>query len=290
MQRLRQAEETIDRPLGSDAFLSELAVTRKGSALTGDYALQHIPSMMHTSNLSPEHLLALLEETIRDTPTFAYNEPLSDAELRWLGSAEAIIEAAGSMSALMDFRVARQNLNSYSHSRHGLLLPLHASYSRVELSVPTSARGAFIPAGDTWNGYAALVKVIQNPCDDLLIVDPYLNSDVFIDFLPLSAARMGVRCLTTKRSENHPGLLAAAGKWAGDALAESKPVEVRYAPPSALHDRLIIVDEKAAWLISQSIKDIAKRSPASVSRAETELGHLKSECYNNLWKLSLPIT
>ena len=158
------------------------------------------------SNHTPEQLLALLEAVIRDAPAFEYQQPLSEAERRWLGRAEAIIEASGSMPALVEFRIARQNLGSYSHSRNKLLLPLHTAYGRVELHAPVAARGAFIPAGDTWNGYAALVKLIQNECDDLLVVDPYINSDLFTYFLPHSMARTGVRCLTTRRSENHPGL------------------------------------------------------------------------------------
>jgi hypothetical protein len=122
-----------------------------------------------------------------------------------------------------------------------------------------------------------------------LLVDPYLTSDLFTDFAPHSGARKGVRCLTTKRGEYHPGLAAAAQKWAGDAIARSKPVEVRYAPPGTLHDRLIIIDRGGAWLVSQSLKDIAKRSPASVSRGDAELTQLKADHYDALWSQSMSV-
>ncbi|WP_144062048.1 hypothetical protein [Sphingomonas sp. MM-1] len=237
----------------------------------------------------PEQLLALLEATIRDAPQFTYQEDLANNDRAWLGRADALIEASGAIPALVSFRTAREALGSYSHSRDKLLIPLHDAYSRVELSAPAALKGAFIPGGDTWNGYAALVSIMQTECDDLLIVDPYLNSVIYTDLAPHSAARKIVRCLAAKRPEYHPGLLAAAGKWEGDNISKSHPVEVRYAPQGSLHDRLIILDGKVVWLISQSLKDIAKKSPASVSRAEAELGTLKVQHYNDLWDKSDPL-
>lgn len=241
------------------------------------------------NKLPPEQMLALLEAAIRDAPLFVYQEKLSDSDVRWLGRADALLEASGAMAALISFRAARQSLGTYTHSRDNLLIPLHDAYSRIELLVPTALQGAFIPGGDTWNGYAAIVKIMQTECDDLLIVDPYLTSVIYIDLAPHAAARKGVRCIAARRTENHPALLASANKWSTDPISTSHPVEVRYAPSSALHDRLIIVDEKEVWLVSQSLKDIAKRSPASVSRADGELAAMKVQHYNDLWKQSVPL-
>lgn len=236
-----------------------------------------------------EQLLALLEAAIRDAPPLIYQQPLTSADMGWLGRADALIEASGAIPALIGFRTARSALGTISHDRDNLLIPLYDAYSRVELMVPAASKGAFIPGGDTWNGYAALVRVMQTECDDLLIVDPYLSFAIFTELAPHSAARKTVRCLTAKRPEYHLGLLAAAGKWAGDEISKSHPVEVRYAPPGSLHDRLIIIDNKAVWLVSQSLKDIAKKSSASVSRAESELGALKALHYDDLWGRSDPL-
>lgn len=238
---------------------------------------------------SPEQLLALLEAAIRDAPAFVYQEPLTEKEVRWLGRADALLEASGAIPATIKFRVARDNLGSYLHDRNSLLIPLYDALSRVELRAPLSLQGAFIPPGDTWNGYASLVKIVETASDDIIIVDPYLNSDIYLHFAPHSAARNGIRCLTTKRTENHSGLLASAQKWEVDEISKTKPVEIRYAPASALHDRLIIIDRRETWLVSQSIKDIAKRSPASVTRSEAELGQMKVEHYEALWNQSNPL-
>jgi hypothetical protein len=258
-----------------------------------DRVIERVQSkrMIGPKSPPPEHLLALLEAAIRDAPRFGYEDSLTDEDLRWLGRADALLEVSGALSALVSFRSARNSLGTYTHSRDNLLIPLHDAYSRVELLVPTAMQGAFILGGDTWNGYAALVRLIQRECDDLLVVDPYLTSELFIDFAPHSEARKGLRCLTMRRGKYHPGLAAAAQKWDNDPLGQSKQVEVRYTPSGTLHDRLIILDGAEAWLVSQSFKDIAKRSPASVSRADEELARLKAEPehYSELWRQSTPI-
>lgn len=242
-----------------------------------------------TKKLGPDQLLALLEVAIRDAPKLTYNVALSEQDLRWLGRAEALLEASQSLTDLTAFRLARRHLNTYAHSRDALVGALINAFYRVELQAPIDSRGSFIPAGDTWNGYAALVRLLERDCDDLLLVDPYLNATLFTDFAPHAAARKAVRCLTTKRSENDPGLVAAAQKWATDKIGQKTPVEVRYAAAGALHDRLIIFDGAEAWLVTQSLKDIAKRSPASVSRAEAEISALKAEHYNALWNGAAPV-
>lgn len=244
------------------------------------------------AKVTPEQLLALIEAVLREAPPLVYGEPLTDKDLRWLGRAEAILTAAatvGVSSELLDFRVARQLLGSYNHNREALLASLHTAYCHAELAAPATAQGAFIPAGDTWNGYAAIVKLVQRQCDDLLLIDPYLSAALFTDFAPHSVARAGLRCLTSKRNELHAALEAAAQRWADDVLGRAKPVEVRYAANGALHDRLIIFDRTEVYLISQSLKDIAKRSPASVSRAEPELASLKIDHYETLWSKSDPL-
>ncbi len=233
--------------------------------------------------LSPAQMLAILEAVIRESPNFVYGDPLTEKELRWLGRADAILEASGAIPALLSFRTARHNLGGYSHSRDNILIPLHDAYSRMELLAPIASQGAFIPAGATWNGYAALIKLVQTECNDLLIVDPYLNASIFTDFAPHATARHGVRCLTARRQEYHLSLLASAGRWATDTISQTHQVDVRYVPSGSLHDRLIIIDNREVWLISQSFKDIAKRSPASVTRADMEMSLMKAQHYEALW-------
>ena len=238
---------------------------------------------------SPEQLLALLQAAIRDAPSFPYGEPRSEAEARWLGRADAILSSAGNPNASGEFRVRREALGTMMQDRGKLLQPLYDVVSQLELLVPGALQGAFIPPGDAWNGYAALVKLMQNECDTLLIVDPYITADIFSEFMPHAVARSGTRLLTSKNRLRHEALLASAEKWQETHTQSMHAVEIKYAPEGSLHDRLFIFDGNESWLVSQSIKDIAKKSAASVTRADAELAQLKSQHYEAVWAASTPI-
>jgi len=68
-----------------------------------------------------------------------------------------------------------------------------------------------------------------------------------------------------------------------------KPLEARATAPRALHDRLIVVDQATAWNLSQSLKDMAQRSPASLTRSDAEAAALKIPAYAALWAAATPL-
>ena len=78
-----------------------------------------------------------------------------------------------------------------------------------------------------------------------------------------------------------PSLVPAAHIWTKQYGA-SRPWAVRLAPSRALHDRAIFVDRTAAWTLTQSLKDIAKRSPAEIVRAD-DTAALKIAAYQGIW-------
>lgn len=238
--------------------------------------------------IEPLQLRALLQSLLEEVPPLEYGGPFTDVELRWLSRAEALVEASGSNVDTLTLKRARDSLKTYSHSHAAIMGPIYNAYYRAELHCPVEAQGRFIAPQDTWNGYAALVRLFQKGCGTLFIVDPYVDATMFTELLPHAKASTKINCLTSKTS-NHAGLLAAYEKWQVSAPAGIAPVEVRYAPERTLHDRLIFVDGEEVWLISQSFKDIAKRSPASLALADEELSAAKTDHYGELWKQSVPL-
>lgn len=231
--------------------------------------------------------MAVAQTLIEAAPALTYQCDLTEGDLRWMGRVEALLEAAGGMNDLLDFRVARKQLGTYTHSRDAILIPLINAYHRLELTSPMSQQGNFIPPGETWSGYAAIVRLIQRGATELLLVDPYMDATLFTELLPHSQTKQGVRCLTSKQ-KNHAALIAAYSKWKKDEIGQQKPVELRIAPPRSLHDRIVIVDRTEVWEVSQSFKDIAARSPASVSLSQGELARDKMRHYLDLWEESSP--
>lgn len=231
----------------------------------------------------------MLQGLVRDAPALPSGERLGEAEAKWLGRADALLSAFGQVNQVVTFRVARENLGTIRHDRNSLMQPLYDALSHLELLVPAELQGAFIRAGDTWNGYAALVQIVQRECKSLFIVDPYMDASVFMDLVPHMVAKQSIRILTARQPPLLPALIAASNRWNGTRDRTTPDVETRLAPSGRLHDRLIIVDGNDAWLVSQSLKDIAKKSPASVTRADVELAKLKATAYDELWLESRPL-
>lgn len=69
---------------------------------------------------------------------------------------------------------------------------------------------------------------------------------------------------------------------------DERIVEARVANKGILHDRLLI-DDRHAWVLSQSIKDFAAKSPGSILRADAELTALKREAFLSIWEQSRPL-
>lgn len=79
-----------------------------------------------------------------------------------------------------------------------------------------------------------------------------------------------------------PTLKPASDRW--NVQYETKrPLEVRLAPAKTLHDRLIFIDGAKAYSLTQSIKDFAVKSPASVLPVATEIAALKIAAYETMW-------
>lgn len=232
--------------------------------------------------IDPVQLRALLHDLLQETPPFEPQQPITDLEQRWLSRASALVEASGDLSDTVAFRTARSKLNSYTHDRTALLAPVYNAFQRADLHCPADSQGRFIAPEDTWNGYAALVRLFQTPCETMLVVDPYLGASLFLELLPHSRASKGVRCLTSGAADK-AGLVAAHGKWQAERPEGTPAVDLRFAPKGALHDRLIFIDSSHVWLVSQSLKDIVKRSPASLVQADAEIGSFKRDHYESVW-------
>ena len=241
--------------------------------------------MIQNSKIPADQLRAYLADLIATAPLFATTESLTEEESRWLARSEAVLSEVDSIKLTIDFRVARGNLLTSFQSREELLHPVLTAFYRMELASPVETQGIFIPAGDTWGGYAALVKVLGDRCKSILVVDPYLDGHAFCDFIPLVKATDAIQCLT--EHSYRQSLDASFERFMRDRLASESLVEVRYAPLRSLHDRLIIIDCKKVWLVSQSLKDIAARSPASLIAADAELSGMKIQHYTAVWNDSI---
>ncbi|WP_245448156.1 phosphatidylserine/phosphatidylglycerophosphate/cardiolipin synthase family protein [Bradyrhizobium nitroreducens] len=234
------------------------------------------------SELSTEELYRRIGRIIEECPSFVGIEDLSPEQLTWLGRAEALIAASGDMLIQAEFATARSSLSRSTMRRSGfqnLMMALYRALAKAELAAPASAQGAFIPVGGSFDSYAALSKVFSHATSDILLVDPYMDDSVLLEFGGAVPETATLRLLSDQATAK-PSLEPAAKRW--KAQYPTRGLQVRLAPARTLHDRAILIDRKDAWTVTQSLKDLAKRSPAEIVRA-SDIAALKIAAYEQIW-------
>ena len=130
----------------------------------------------------------------------------------------------------------------------------------AELGAPASAQGAFIAAGNQFDAFSAVSKILGEAKSGVLLVDPYMDASTLMDFAVLAPEGVLIRLLADEDAAK-PSLAAAIPRWISQHRAES-PNKSRLAPPRSLHDRSIQIDgNQASRIATQWFEDFATRSP-----------------------------
>lgn len=154
-----------------------------------------------------------------------------------------------------------------------MLAALHVLEAEAGLKASASARGAFIPMGNAFDAMTAIGKVLTGAKHDLLIVDPYMDEKALTDFGLLAPESVFVRLLADEHNHK-PTLQPAVDRWKKQ-YGQKRPLAARLDKTRRLHDRLIFVDRADVWILTQSLKDFAARSPASMVRTDSDAAALK---------------
>ena len=213
--------------------------------------------------------------------------PVSTNSQLWLGRAFALVNEVGQVADIIAMREAFNGYNKGLLFGQDMLSKeissiMVRSLGLAELRAPLISQGAFIPVGNAFDAQVAIGNILATATADLLIVDPYLDEKALTDFALLAAAKVSVRLLGDEK-DHKASLKPAAQRWTTQYKTE-RPLEVRLSPARVLHDRLIIADGNSVWVLTQSLKDFAARSPASLVRADAELSARKVSAYSDLWQ------
>ena len=238
---------------------------------------------MNASSNDAQALYTQLGRLVETMPDLHRSSP-DAASAKWLGQAYALVAQVSVLEAkdLAGLSHKLSTPNRFS-AAGGIQLIIYRALALAEAEAPHSSQGAFIPAGNHFDAMAAIAKVLSRAKRDVLIVDPYMDEKVLTDFAVLAPEAVSIRLLGDDKTTMKATLKPARERWS--AQFASRPLEVKLAPPRALHDRLIVVDTDTVWLITQSLKDFAKRSPASIVRVDDrDLSSLKVSAYGEIWE------
>lgn len=243
--------------------------------------------------VDPELLYRRLGALLADIPNLEVvddNWNLLPESSRWLSAAEAVVDAYGDLAISVAFKSYRSSLIKTLNSRvcaREIEMALRDIFARLELIMPAGVTGAFIAAGDEFDSFAVLSKLIRTAKTDVLIVDPYLDASCLTDFGGALNEATTLRLLADS-SGVRSDLAPAVTRW-GRQFGSANPVELRISPARTLHDRLIIIDGSKAWVLTQSIKDFAKRSPATIQQVGEEIAALKIPAFEDHWARASPV-
>jgi hypothetical protein len=232
--------------------------------------------------MEPEILLAQLRALIERAPDWSEYSPGSREHQTWLGQAHALVLRWNDMEAIQ-VKVASDFLydtNSRPRNVGAILGALHRAIADLELKVPPNNEGSFA-AGDVYDFFKTLNKVIASAEKSIFIIDPYLDDTVFDHYLTSRQPDVTVRLMLNKKANS---LLPATQKY----IAQHGPVlEARKS--KAIHDRVIFVDNYVCWVVGQSVKDAAKAKPTYLNQLPPDIVPAKLENYENIWATATPL-
>jgi hypothetical protein len=201
---------------------------------------------------------------------------------RWLGRVYALVGEAEGRSAQLEFQHHR---NTWERDRAAgaerIVGLLYRAMAVVEVELPASSAGAFIPAGSTFDALAAVTKIFALAKTELLVVDPYLDEKILMEFALFAPAGVELKLLCDAAGYKET-LLPAFQKWT-EQYGATRPVEVRMAPAQSLHDRLVVVDRTSVWTVDQSYNELAVRAPTSFVKTGAETAALKIRAHLDIW-------
>jgi hypothetical protein len=145
----------------------------------------------------------------------------------------------------------------------------------LQIDMPdTGIKGVYEP-GEEYEFYGDVTACLKVAQKEILVVDPYLNPDIFNVYARSIPRTVFFRLL----SANTPGdVRALAQKYAaGGNFALRSSVSI--------HDRVIFADNRV-WLCGQSLKDAAKTKPTYIVEHDETL---MRDVYEKLWNAATPL-
>jgi hypothetical protein len=221
-------------------------------------------------------LLAQLRSLLDSAPNFSAYAPTSAEHQSWLGKGHALVSRWNEFEAI-SFKSAADLLHlSLAHDGlvAAILGTIHRAIADLELDRPRLAGQAFGP-GEVYDFFKLLSTAVGSATSAVLVIDPYVDDQIFDTYLSGIQGGVRVRILAAKYGNL---LKPAVQKFTAQ---HNIPVEVRTS--SDFHDRVLFIDGLSCWVMGQSLKDAAKAKPTYLLPLPTDIASLKITHYETIW-------
>jgi hypothetical protein len=213
---------------------------------------------------------------------------------QWLARAFALVQLEGDVVRIVEFQRIIRHFNGVSQSPYKSTDEIQTVASilmqctaKLDLLVAPDIQGSFVHVGQSLDAYKALNQIFALAKKSLLIVDPYMDGTIITEYMIGVSESVEISLLADNASFKSD-LIVAGKKWRTQYTG-NRSLEIRLAADRTLHDRIIIADGIVVWMVTQSFKDFAKRSPASVLRVDADTAALKVQAYEPIWKQAVSV-
>lgn len=216
-------------------------------------------------SLDLRELLFALDELVRLKPQKLACNPTAETQ-EWVGRARALIGSwddsqESTFRKQTDILLTEGAFVAASAALTSIMNTIQEARSELRLITGGRVSGAF-DAGQPFDFYDELRKLIETAQRDVLFVDRYMGADFVSSYLPHVQSRVSVRLLTRDLLDK---LRASV-----DTFVLQTPMRIEIRSAQNFHGRFLCLDGSRAFLVDASFKDAAKSAPvALVELADT---------------------
>lgn len=227
-------------------------------------------------------LLAELQLMANNIPDFQAFTSTSRQHFEWLGKTHALIARWNSMEA-NSFSLF-SGLLSRPQTRESNLMQLmgilHRALADLQLDTHSKADQAFGP-GAVYDFFKALKDLLSTATKTVMVVDPYMDDQVFDTYVSGINPTVSVKLLTTKVGEQFRPAL--------DKYRAQHSQDIQARKTKNIHDRVVMLDGNSCWVLGQSINNAAKSKPTYIAPVSPDTAGEKIRIYQGIWNDSEPV-
>ncbi len=227
-------------------------------------------------------LLAELQLMANDIPDFNLFSSSSRQHFEWLGKTHALLlrwnqTEANMFKTISDFLGSKLTREVNVVQLIGIL---HRALADLQLNTPSKPDQVFGP-GAVYDFFKALKDVLSTAEITVMVVDPYLDDQVFDTYISGIRPSVDVKLMTTKTGDQFKPALDRY------QTQHSQIIQVR--KTKAIHDRVVMIDGRSCWVLGQSINNAGKSKPTYIAPLSSDTAGQKIRIYQGIWDESEPV-
>ena len=227
-------------------------------------------------------LLAELQLMANNIPDFRSFTSTAREHFEWLGKTHALLARWNSLEATSFSQVS--GFLGMPQTREGNLMQLmgilHRALADLQLDTPSKPDQAFGP-GAVYDFFKALKDLLSTATKTVMVVDPYLDDQVFDTYVSGINPTVSVKLLTTKVGEQFRPAL--------EKFRAQHAQEIQARRTKDIHDRVVMMDGNSCWVLGQSINNAAKSQPTYIAPVSADTAGEKIRIYQGIWNDAEPV-